>query len=96
MFMNRIQDELRKRLITQDDFPWKIPLNSNDDRAQDYLKYVGGVDISFSKEDSSVACGCLVVLELNTLQLVYHDLSMLRVEVPYVPGFLAFREVIVF
>ncbi|KAL0557690.1 hypothetical protein IC582_006240 [Cucumis melo] len=52
------QDLLKKKLIKEDD------LEGNGDD----LKYVGGVDISFLKEDSSVAC------------------------VPYVPGFLAFRE----
>lgn len=49
--------------------------------------------MSFSKEDPSIACGCIVVLDLQTLQIVYEDYSLLRLQVPYVPGFLAFREV---
>ncbi|ESR63307.1 endonuclease v [Citrus sinensis] len=48
--------------------------------------------MSFSKEDPSIACGCIVVLDLQTLQIVYEDYSLLRLQVPYVPGFLAFRE----
>lgn len=59
------------------------------------LKYVGGVDISFSKKDPSVACGTLVVLDFHTLQVVYEDFSVVTLNVPYVPGFLAFREVLV-
>ncbi|XP_062082940.1 uncharacterized protein LOC133789194 isoform X2 [Humulus lupulus] len=56
------------------------------------LEYVGGVDISFSKKDSSVACGVLVVLDLHSLEVVYQDFSVVTLHVPYVPGFLAFRE----
>lgn len=74
---------LKKKLIKEDD------LEGNGDD----LKYVGGVDISFLKEDSSVACGTLVVMDLQTLQVVYDDFSLVTVQVPYVPGFLAFREV---
>ena len=59
------------------------------------LKYVGGVDISFSKKDPSLACGTLVVLDFHTLQVVYEDFSVVTLNVPYVPGFLAFREVLV-
>ena len=80
MFL-RAQDLLKKKLIKEDEFEG------------DSLKYVGGVDISFLKEDSSVACGTLVVLNLQTLQVVYEDFSLVTVQVPYVPGFLAFREV---
>ncbi|XP_022929568.1 endonuclease V isoform X1 [Cucurbita moschata] len=74
------QDLLKKKLIKEDEFEG------------DSLKYVGGVDISFLKEDSSVACGTLVVLNLQTLQVVYEDFSLVTVQDPYVPGFLAFRE----
>lgn len=58
------------------------------------LNYVGGVDISFSKEDPSLACGTLVVLDLHSLQVVHEDFSVVTLHVPYVPGFLAFREVL--
>ncbi|XP_044463786.1 endonuclease V [Mangifera indica] len=90
-----VQDSLKERLITEDDFNWKLPRShskSIDSKEEVLLKYVGGVDISFSKEDPSVACGCLVVLDIQTLQLVYEDYSIHNLQVPYVPGFLAFRE----
>ncbi|XP_033132869.1 endonuclease V isoform X3 [Brassica rapa] len=79
------QDRLKKKLITHDDFSWQ---------GSETLKYVGGVDISFSKDDSSVACACLVVLELPSLRVVHNELSLIRLQVPYVPGFLAFREIL--
>ncbi|XP_022131390.1 endonuclease V isoform X2 [Momordica charantia] len=83
------QDLLKKKLIKEDEFTWKITEAEGEGNE---LKFVGGVDISFLKEDSSVACGTLVVLDLKTLQLVYDDFSLVTVQVPYVPGFLAFRE----
>uniref|UniRef100_A0A1J3DAY9 Endonuclease V n=1 Tax=Noccaea caerulescens TaxID=107243 RepID=A0A1J3DAY9_NOCCA len=86
------QDRLKKKLIAYDDFPWKLSSSIELPQGSEMLKYVGGVDMSFSKEDSSVACACLVVLELPSLRVVHQDLSLLRLNVPYVPGFLAFRE----
>ncbi|XP_024020799.1 endonuclease V [Morus notabilis] len=75
------QDSMKKKLIAEDEFV-----------STEALRYVGGVDISFSKEDPSVACGTLVVLELHSLRVVYEDFSVVTLHVPYVPGFLAFRE----
>ncbi|KAL0791542.1 hypothetical protein Bca101_007788 [Brassica carinata] len=89
------QDQLKKKLIAHDDFPWKLPSSPTElPQGSETLKYVGGVDISFTKDDSSVACACLVVLELPSLRVVHNELSLLRLQVPYVPGFLAFREVL--
>lgn len=88
--------------MTEDDFTWKLPTTTKNSLTSKHegeeeccrlLKYVGGVDLSFLKEDSSMACGTLVVLDLQTLEAVYEDSSVVRLSVPYVPGFLAFREV---
>lgn len=105
-----IQDLLKERLITQDDFPWKLPIPSSsgnvaveEEEEGTLLKYVGGVDVSYSKEldsaaaASTAACGCgsLVVLDVTTptLQVVYQDFFLLtNFDVPYIPSFLAFRE----
>lgn len=80
------QDNLKEKLITEDNFAWKFPSSSQE------LRYIGGVDISFSKHDPSLACGTLVVLDFQTLQIVYQDFAFVTLRVPYVPGFLAFRE----
>ncbi|KAM3199643.1 endonuclease V isoform X2 [Capsicum annuum] len=87
----RVQDSLKGRLITEDDFKWRLPTREKEGSCE-ILKYVGGVDLSFSKDDSSIACGTLVVLDLQTHKVVYEDSSMARLHIPYVPGFLAFRE----
>ncbi|TYH69717.1 hypothetical protein ES332_D05G073500v1 [Gossypium tomentosum] len=90
-----IQDTLKKRVITVDDFPWRLASPSESEPQQQQLKYVGGVDVSFSKEEPSMACGSLVVLDLlHDLRLVYQEYTCLSLDIPYVPGFLAFREVL--
>ncbi|KAG6706324.1 hypothetical protein I3842_07G218300 [Carya illinoinensis] len=93
----RAQDMLRRRLVTEDDFAWKLPKTTSRGREEEpeeveMLRYIGGVDVSFSKEDPSVACGTLVVLDIQNLQVVYEDFAIVTIDVPYVPGFLAFRE----
>ncbi|XP_009767084.1 uncharacterized protein LOC107775915 isoform X3 [Nicotiana tabacum] len=95
----RIQDSLKRQLITEDDFKWRLPPKMNErekegSNCEILLKYVGGVDLSFSKEDSSIACGTLVVLDFQTLKVVYEDSSIVRLHIPYLPGFLAFRELL--
>ncbi|KAL9226933.1 hypothetical protein vseg_002689 [Gypsophila vaccaria] len=98
----QIQDALKKRLITEDDFAWELPSSpspssssssSSSSTRKEVLKYIGGVDISFMKEDPSVVCGILVVLDVGSLSVVYSDFVVSQLFVPYVPGFLAFREV---
>ncbi|XP_059644911.1 uncharacterized protein LOC132286575 isoform X2 [Cornus florida] len=95
------QDSLKGRLVAEDDFTWQLPNSEKqtptaeeeeEEEECGALKYVGGVDMSFSKDDQSIACATLVVLDLQTLNVVYDDYSVVRLQVPYVPGFLAFRE----
>ncbi|NXJ02987.1 ENDOV Endonuclease, partial [Psophia crepitans] len=57
------------------------------------LERVGGVDLSYIKGDNSRACASLVVLSYPALEVLYEDCRMVAVSTPYVPGFLAFREV---
>ncbi|XP_057991993.1 uncharacterized protein LOC110668893 isoform X1 [Hevea brasiliensis] len=91
-----IQNSLKERLITEDDFSWKLPIpgststGKEDDQA--VLKYIGGVDVSCLKEDQSIACGTLVVLDFRTSKVVYQESAHVRLDVPYIAGFLAFRE----
>eukprot|EP00050_Salpingoeca_kvevrii_P022684 m.130609 g.130609 ORF g.130609 m.130609 type:complete len:204 (-) comp9790_c0_seq2:403-1014(-) len=77
------QSELKARLAKYDDHEWTL----------DTLRYVGGVDISFIKGNDVDACAGLVVLELPSMNVVYEDFEMVQLDAPYIPGFLAFREV---
>ncbi|KAI3883219.1 hypothetical protein MKW92_039534 [Papaver armeniacum] len=103
------QDLLKRRLILEDNFTWKIPttttksssqfsVKEDDDNNTELIRYVGGVDLSFSKDDSSIACASIVVLDLlhfnngGCFEVVYEDYKLVHLQIPYIPGFLAFRE----
>ncbi|KAG2393704.1 hypothetical protein C9374_007235 [Naegleria lovaniensis] len=81
------QEELKKQLITQDD------IDFDPDDLDGTLKFVGGVDISFDKENPVNAIASLIVLSLPDLKVVYEKYDKVVMQHPYIPGFLAFREV---
>lgn len=54
---------------------------------------VAGADISFVKGSTTDACAALVVCKLPSLAVVYGHCQAVRMQQPYIPGFLAFREV---
>lgn len=87
----RIQDILKGKLVVKDDFTWTVPITEERVKAQS-LRYIGGVDVSFLKGNASLACGALVILDAYTLEVVYEDYNVVQLDIPYVPGFLAFRE----
>lgn len=72
----RTQQELRKKLILEDKLPEEI-------------KLIGGVD-QHCHED--VLRSCIVVLNYPELDVVEQRSAELSCPMPYVPGFLAFRE----
>ncbi|KAF6166056.1 hypothetical protein GIB67_012953, partial [Kingdonia uniflora] len=55
-----------------------------------------GFDLCFSKDDPSIACAALIVLDSTSLKVVYQDFNIIRLRIPYIPGFpgfLTFKEV---
>lgn len=97
---------MKEKLVMYDDFPWRLNTTSSQEGSaplpedsggvidSSKLRYVGGVDLSFVKENSSFACGALVVMDLETMQVAYEDYETVKLTMPYVAGFLAFREVL--
>ena len=57
------------------------------------IRRIGGVDISFVKDSDSDACACLVVVDSDSLEVIHADCRRVKLTAPYVPGYLAFREV---
>ncbi|XP_075252937.1 endonuclease V-like [Convolutriloba macropyga] len=57
------------------------------------LKLIGGLDISYIKGNEVDAFVALVVLEYPSLEVLYQDCQPVQITEPYIPGFLAFREV---
>ncbi|KAI5053871.1 hypothetical protein GOP47_0031236, partial [Adiantum capillus-veneris] len=84
------QNRLKGQLLLHDDFPWKLSPPLSDPHQP--LCLVGGVDLSFCKHDLTVGCGALVVLNINTMNVIYEDFAVTHLRMPYIPGFLAFRE----
>jgi deoxyinosine 3'endonuclease (endonuclease V) len=56
------------------------------------LKVVAGVDISFVK-DTDEACACVTFLSFPDLRPLHTAYSLVTMNLPYISGFLAFREV---
>jgi deoxyinosine 3'endonuclease (endonuclease V) len=54
---------------------------------------VGGLDISYSKYNPRQGVAALVICEYPSMRVLYEDLHPEIADHPYVPGFLAFREV---
>ncbi len=73
----KIQEELRKKLIVEDELPREI-------------KMVGGVDQAFPGRDRVLSC--VVTLSYPEMKLIEKSFSCLEIDFPYIPGFLTFRE----
>jgi deoxyinosine 3'endonuclease (endonuclease V) len=59
----------------------------------DSIRYIGGLDISFNKNDDSKACGFLSVWDCEDEKIVWEDYIVCTLDIPYVSGFLGFREI---
>ena len=76
-----IQNELRKGISLYDSFEVSA------------LKTVAGVDLAYWKNgDVEYAVCCIVVVDIATREVIEKKHFSDRIEVPYIPGFLAFRE----
>jgi deoxyinosine 3'endonuclease (endonuclease V)/DNA polymerase III epsilon subunit-like protein len=74
--------------------------NLNSQKVIDYcvfdiysIRYIGGFDISFDKNDDSKACGFLSVWDCVEKKIVWEDHIVAILDIPYVSGFLGFREI---
>jgi deoxyribonuclease V len=78
--LKRIQLECAKKVIKEDDF--------------ESVETVGGMDLTFERIDQNPtrAWASLVVVDLRTLRTVYNLVVEDTVTFPYIPTFLAFRE----
>lgn len=76
------QDKLKSLLIEKNE-----TLNTN------LITKVCGFDISVSKYDESRGVVGLCIIDIITFEILYEDYEFVEITQPYVPGFLAFREV---
>ena len=65
-----------------------------EDEKKEKLRYIGGVDISYVKPNGDVGISGLVVCDVEQdFKIVYEDYKLVKIKEPYIPSFLAFREV---
>ena len=77
----KIQNELKRKIVLKNNF------NKND------INLVAGMDLAYWEIDNKqYGVCCIVVINYNTKEVVEKVASTGEINVPYVPGFLAFRE----
>ena len=77
----RQQNELRDRIEQTDKFD------------MDSVKLIAGVDLAYwNKDGEEYAVCCIVVIDAETHEVIEKKHVCGKIEVPYMPGFLAFRE----
>lgn len=81
------QNSLKTKLVESDELGFTL----NDGETK--LKRIGGMDISASKTNPDVAVVALVVCDADSFEVLYEKYEFVTMTQPYVPGFLAFREV---
>ncbi len=75
------QNELRDRITVEDSLD------------VDSLKLIAGVDLAYWQNgDEEYAVCCIVIVDYMTHEIIEKKHYSGKIEVPYMPGFLAFRE----
>eukprot|EP01012_Entosiphon_sulcatum_P043901 TRINITY_DN5833_c0_g2_i1.p1 TRINITY_DN5833_c0_g2~~TRINITY_DN5833_c0_g2_i1.p1 ORF type:complete len:320 (-),score=56.31 TRINITY_DN5833_c0_g2_i1:10-969(-) len=88
-----LQEQLKTRLVCEDQHRWRLDGSAPDEEGGEvHLRLLGGVDISFVKDNAEDACAAVIVMEWPSCKLVYERYAMVKLTLPYIPGFLAFRE----
>ncbi|VBB17715.1 endonuclease V [Yasminevirus sp. GU-2018] len=59
----------------------------------DSVRFVGGLDISFDKEDDTVGVAYITVYDVKEQKIVFELHKKCKLTTPYISGFLGFREV---
>ncbi|KAG0206601.1 hypothetical protein BGX28_001990 [Mortierella sp. GBA30] len=88
---------LKQNLILRDEHSsWSLTLKPDETHHLESvqgLQYIGGVDLSFIVGNDEDAIASLVVLSYPKLKVVYERHAKVKLTLPYIAGYLAFREV---
>lgn len=57
------------------------------------IRYCGGLDISFDPQDDTVGVSYITIYDLLDKRIVHEDHQKVTLNIPYISGFLGFREV---
>ena len=84
---------MKQQLEETDRFDWTIDRENVENST---LTRVAAVDISYSKTDSQKAVAAIIIFEFPSMQILYEDFEKETADYPYIPGFLAFKEIPVY
>ena len=76
--LRAVQADLAQRVVLRDDFP----------RPQ---RTIAGFDVGF-EDDGATTRAAAVLLDADTLEVIDQQVARLPTRMPYIPGFLSFRE----
>jgi len=85
-------EELRRRW-KDEQYRLKQQIDLRSSMDWNKLKYIGGVDISFAKNNKIDACASIIICNYPSMQIIHESYQMIKLDAPYVAGFLGFREV---
>ena len=74
--------------MIKNDVDWTL-----EEGKENTIRYIAGLDISFLKSSNTDACAALVICSYPDYGVVYEAFKHVQLTLPYIPGFLAFREV---
>ncbi len=75
------QEKLRDKIVSADNFDYSS------------LRTAAGVDLAYwNKDGEEYAVCCIVIIDMHTHEVIEKKHFSGKIEVPYMPGFLAFRE----
>ncbi|KAJ2500981.1 hypothetical protein GGH96_002298 [Coemansia sp. RSA 1972] len=86
----QVQSQLLAQLNEHDDLSFAYDARTNTFRG---LHTVGGVDISYPRTNPNHAVVALSILSFPSLSLLHQTTFEVSIDVPYIAGFLAFREI---
>lgn len=84
------QQALKLNLEEDDRFDWAFDHKEPNITT---LTRVAAVDISYSKTKDQNAVAALIIMRFPTMKVLYEDYEQDEIEYPYIPGFLAFKEI---
>ena len=85
------QESLKAQLLEEDQ------LDLDPHNLEGTLQLIGAVDIGYSKNDDKKAVAVIIVMKYPSFEIVYEDHHHeIQVDYPYIPGFLAFKEIPVY
>ncbi len=75
----------------------KEQIDMTNEVTPDKIKWIAGVDLAYwNRDDTEYAVCCIVVIDYHTKDVVEKKYFIDKVDIPYIPGCLAFRELPLF